>query len=105
MEYVDLAVLLGGLGVASWLTLRQRSRRGVVVLGLFSLAYFGFYREGCLCVIGSIQNVALALFDSRYVLPGFAVAFFAAPLIVALFFGRAFCAGFVRTAPCRTWCL
>ncbi|MBN2508098.1 MAG: 4Fe-4S binding protein [Verrucomicrobia bacterium] len=93
LEYVDFGLLLAGLGVAAWLTLRRRSRRGVVILSLASLAYFGFYREGCLCVIGSIQNVALALADPGYVLPAFALGFFVAPLAVALFFGRAFCAG------------
>ncbi len=93
MEYVDLAVLVAGLGIASWLALRRRSRKGVVALSLFSLAYFGFYRAGCLCVIGSIQNVALALGDHSYVLPLFVIGFFALPLLVALFFGRSFCAG------------
>jgi polyferredoxin len=92
MEYVDVAVLLGALGVASWLTLRKRSRKGIVALSLLSLAYFGFYRTGCLCAIGSVQNVALALFDRSYVLPGFALAIFAAPLVFGLFFGRSFCA-------------
>ena len=65
----------------------------MIGLSLFSLAYFGFYREGCICAIGAPQNVALALFDSTYTLPATALAFFLLPLVTALFYGRSFCAG------------
>jgi polyferredoxin len=57
-----------------------------------SLFYFGFWREGCVCPIGAIQNVTLALFDSSYAMPLGVLAFFLLPLVFALFFGRAFCA-------------
>ena len=56
-------------------------------------AYFGFYREGCICPIGSIQNVAVALTDPKYSIPMVVTATFVLPLVVALFFGRAFCGG------------
>lgn len=92
LEYLDVAVLIGTLGLASWLVYRKRSRRGVAALSVFSVLYFGFYREGCVCAIGSVQNVALALFGSGYALPVGVAVFFAAPLLVALFFGRTFCA-------------
>lgn len=92
MEYVDVVVLVGCLGLASWLVHRARSRRGLVGLSVFSMLYFGFYREGCVCAIGSVQNVALALFGSGYALPIGVAVFFAAPLLIALFFGRSFCA-------------
>jgi ferredoxin len=92
MQYVDVAVLVAALGLASWLILKRRSRKGVMALSIFSLLYFGFYREGCICAIGSVQNVALALFDSSYTLPLVTLVFFAAPLATALFFGRGFCA-------------
>lgn len=92
LQYLDVAVLITALGLASWLILRRRSRRGVVALSVFSLLYFGFYREGCICSIGSVQNVALALFDPSYALPLVTLIFFAAPLATALFFGRSFCA-------------
>lgn len=91
LEYTDVAVLVVALGVACWLIYRRRSRRGVFALSVFSLAYFGFYRQGCVCAIGSVQNVALALFDTGYAVPLTVLAFFAAPLVVALFAGRAFC--------------
>lgn len=92
LEYADVGVLVAALGLACWLIYRRRSRRGVFALSVFSLAYFGFYRQGCVCAIGSVQNVALALFDPGYAVPLTVLAFFAAPLVVALFAGRAFCA-------------
>jgi ferredoxin len=92
LEYVDVAVLAATMGLACYLVLQRRSRKGVLALSLFSLGYFGFYREGCICAIGSVQNVALSLFDSRYALPLTALTFFVLPLAVALFAGRAFCA-------------
>ena len=91
-ERLDLVVLVVALGLAAWLALRQRSRRGLVWLGIFSIAYFGFWRKGCICSIGSIQNIALALSDSGYAIPVTVIAFGLLPLLVALFFGRAFCA-------------
>ena len=62
-------------------------------MSVFSLLYFGFYREGCICSIGSIQNVVLALVDPTYAIPITALLFFLLPLAFALFFGRTFCAG------------
>jgi polyferredoxin len=91
--YVDIAVLALALSVASYLVLKRRSRRGIVLLMLFSLAYFGFYRKGCICPVGSIQNVALSISDHSYALPLVVGVFFLLPLIFALFFGRTFCAG------------
>jgi len=93
LQYLDVAVLFACLGVAVWFVHKQRSRRGLFWLGIFSLAYFGFWRKGCVCAIGAPQNIILGLFDSTYAVPLTVIAFFAAPLLVALFAGRAFCAG------------
>ncbi len=92
-EVVDVGVLILALSVAAWLALKRRSRRGLFLLSIFSLVYFGFYRGGCVCPIGAIQDVALALGDSRYALPVTVIAFFLLPLLFALIFGRVFCAG------------
>ena len=92
LEYVDVAVLLAALGAACYLVHRRRSRRGVVALSVFSLAYFGFYRQGCVCAIGAPQNVMLALGDPSYSVPLTVTVFFLAPLVVSLFAGRTFCA-------------
>lgn len=91
-EYLDLTVLVVALGLAAWLVHRRRSRRGLVALSLFSLLYFGFYRQGCICAIGAPQNVAYGLFQSGYTIPLTALAFFVIPLVFALFAGRTFCA-------------
>ena len=93
LEYLDVAVLTGALILASYLSLKWRSRKGMFLLTAFSLVYFGFYRKGCICPVASLQNVALAVFDPTYAIPIKAVAYFTLPLIAALFFGRTFCAG------------
>jgi ferredoxin len=90
--YMDVAVLALALCAAAWLALRLRSRFGLVALMLCSIAYFGFWRKGCVCAIGSIQNVAQALADPGCALTFAASAFFVLPLAFALFFGRVFCA-------------
>jgi len=90
--YLDVTVLAAGLFLAAWFALKKRSRFGVVAVMLGSLAYFGFWRKGCVCAIGSIQNVAQSLFDPAYALTAGAAAFFLLPLAVTLFFGRVFCA-------------
>ena len=89
---VDVAVLAVVLVLTVWFVYRMRSRTMVRLLVVFSLLYFGFYRLGCVCAVGSIQNVALALGDSGYVLPVTVAAFFLLPLATALFYGRVFCA-------------
>jgi polyferredoxin len=91
-SHIDVAVLVGVLALTAYFVLRRRSRAEVRVLAVFSLLYFGFYRQGCVCAVGSVQNVALALFGGGYALPLFVAAFFAIPLVAALFFGRVFCA-------------
>ena len=92
-QYFDLTVLIGALIVTTWLALKKRSRQGLLWMSVFSLAYFGFYREGCICSVGSIQNVSLALFNQAYTIPLTALLFFIIPLLFALFYGRVFCAG------------
>ncbi|NQT39950.1 MAG: 4Fe-4S binding protein [Planctomycetes bacterium] len=91
-EILDVGVLLIALILASAAALAWRSRRGLFVLTLVSLAWFGFWREGCICSIGAIGNVALAIGDPGYVVPVGVIAFFSLPLLFALFFGRTFCA-------------
>ncbi|MBA4387929.1 MAG: 4Fe-4S ferredoxin [Verrucomicrobia bacterium] len=92
MQMVDVGVLFLALFLASYLALAKRSRRGMFLLGLFSILYFGFVRKGCVCSVGSIQNVVLALADGSYVVPLAVVVFFALPLLFTLLFGRTFCA-------------
>lgn len=91
-EYIDAAVLLAALVLASYLVLKKRSRRAIFALTVFSLLYFGFWRKGCVCPVGAIQNIVLSLFDRDYAVPIVVVIFFLLPLVFTLFFGRTFCA-------------
>ncbi len=91
-QLLDLAALLLGLVLASYLALVRRSRRGLFLLTVASLAWLGFWRQGCVCPIGATQNVALAVFDPGYFVPWVVVALFTLPLVFTLFFGRTFCA-------------
>ena len=92
LAILDIVVLIISLSVVSWLVIKKRNRNAVFWMSLFALAYFGFYREGCICSIGSIQNITLALFNKSYLIPLSALIFFIAPLVYTLFFGRTFCA-------------
>jgi polyferredoxin len=93
LEIADVVLLAGAMLLAIWLVVKRRSRVMAFGLSVASLAYFGFYREGCICPIGSIQNVAVALTDPGYSIPIVVTAVFFLPLAVAVFFGRAFCGG------------
>jgi ferredoxin len=93
LEFFDVVVLAVVLALVSWLAIRKRSRRGILWVSIFSLIYFGFYRDGCICSIGAIQNVALSIFDPAYAISLTALLFFLLPLLFALFFGRVFCGG------------
>ncbi|MEW6236666.1 MAG: 4Fe-4S binding protein [Candidatus Omnitrophota bacterium] len=93
LNYLDLAVLFTALSLASYLVIYKRNRPGIFALTIFSLLYFGFYREGCVCSIGAIQNVAYSLFHANSAIPFVVIAFFLLPLIFALYSGRVFCAG------------
>ena len=91
-DYVDSGLLLAALALAAWLVFYRRSRRGVFLLTVFAVAWFGFVRKGCVCPIGSIQNVTEAIFTGA-ALPWVVAVFFALPLLFVLLFGRVFCAG------------
>ena len=91
-EYIDAVVLLVALVLSSYLVLKMRSRRAIFILMVFSLFYFGFWRKGCVCPIGAIQNIVLSIFDRDYAVPIVVAVFFLLPLVFTLFFGRTFCA-------------
>ncbi|MBN1559575.1 4Fe-4S ferredoxin, partial [candidate division KSB1 bacterium] len=69
LEYVDVVVLIAALSLASYFALKKRSRRHLFILMLLSLIYFGFWRKGCVCSVGSVQNVVLAMFSNSYAIP------------------------------------
>lgn len=92
LEYIDVLVLLALLSVTSWLVIRKRSRQWILWLSVTALLYFGFWRNGCICSVGSVQNIVLALSDPAYAVSYTVIAFFMLPLLFSLGFGRVFCA-------------
>ena len=91
--YLDVLLLVVALTLTGWFALKTRSRTGIAFVLAGSAAYFGFVRGGCVCSVGSIQNIVLALADPGYPLPLSVFLFFLLPVVVALFFGRLFCGG------------
>ncbi len=93
LEYFDVIILVIVLSLASYFAIKKRSRYGILGLSIFTLIYFGFYRNGCICSIGAIQNMTLSFFDPTYSISLTVLLFFVLPLAFTLFFGRTFCAG------------
>jgi NosR/NirI family nitrous oxide reductase transcriptional regulator len=71
----------------------QEIEAGIFMAVGFLSGIFWILSEGCICAVGSLQNVALALFNPGYSIPLTALLFFIIPLLFALFFGRVFCSG------------
>lgn len=90
---LDIFLLIALMGIVTWAVFRNRTRRPILLVSVISVAYFGFFRSGCVCSIGSIQNISLALVDPGYQLPLSVLLFFLLPIVFAFFFGRVFCAG------------
>ncbi|MDR1380452.1 MAG: 4Fe-4S binding protein [Tannerella sp.] len=89
----DIALLAVLMSIVAWAAVKKRTRTPILWVSVISAAYFGFFRSGCVCSIGSVQNVALALADSTYALPLSVLLFFMLPVLFAFLFGRVFCAG------------
>jgi len=88
--WADVLILALALGISVWLVRKVRSRRLILAFSLGCLGWFGFARHGCICPVGSIQNVAASAWSGGG-LPWFVAALFALPLLTALLFGRVFC--------------
>ncbi len=93
LRLLDVGLLALALGIATWLVYKRRSRTGLLLISLCSVAYFGFYRKGCICSVGAIQNVVLCLTNAQYFISFSVIAIFFLPLILTLLFGRVFCSG------------
>ena len=90
---LDVVLLVGMMGLVVWAAYRKRSRAIIFSMSLVSVLYFGFFRSGCVCSVGSIQNVIIAAVDGGYHLPWYVLLVFLLPIIFALLFGRVFCSG------------
>jgi ferredoxin len=89
----DIVLLAAGIAFCAYFSLYARRREGVLAVSFLSLLYFGFYRKGCICVVGSIQNISEAFFHPDIIVSLATVVFFFLPLVSAFFVGRSFCAG------------
>ena len=92
-SYIDIAILILLMSFVAWAIIKKQVRWPVILTSVISVAYFGFFRYGCVCSIGAIQNVALALTNDSYSIPLYVLLLFILPIVFTLFFGRVFCAG------------
>ena len=83
---IDVIMLIVLMSFVAWAVVKRRMRKPVIWVSVISVAYFGFFRKGCVCSIGAIQNVALALVDDTYILPVSALLFFMLPVLFAFLF-------------------
>jgi polyferredoxin len=91
--YIDIALLVLLMSFVAWAVIKKQIRWPVILTSVISIAYFGFFRHGCVCSIGAVQNVALGVTSDSYTIPLFVLLLFVLPIIFALLFGRVFCAG------------
>jgi Fe-S-cluster-containing hydrogenase component 2 len=92
-SYIDIAMLILLMSFVAWAVIKKQVRWPVILTSVISVAYFGFFRYGCVCSIGAVQNVALALTSNSYTIPLYVLLIFILPIVFTLFFGRVFCAG------------
>jgi len=90
---IDVILLTALMSFVAWAVIKRRIRKPIIWVSVASVAYFGFFRKGCVCSIGAVQNVALALVDNSYAMPVSVLLFFMLPILFAFLFGRVFCAG------------
>lgn len=90
---LDIVLLVGMMALVVWAAYRKRSRTVIYAMSVVSVLYFGFFRSGCVCSVGSIQNMVTALVNPDYHLPWYVLLLFLLPIVFALLFGRVFCAG------------
>ena len=90
---IDIILLILLMAIVAWAIIKKRTRTPVIWVSIISVAYFGFFRSGCVCSVGAIQNIVLAFADNAYILPLSVLLFFILPIVFTFFFGRVFCAG------------
>lgn len=93
MMWLDVGIFAVLMLLSVLFMWRNQSTRMLWIVQLLALGWFGFFRQGCPCPVGSVGNVSISLFHPTYLLSILALIWFCAPLITALFFGRVFCGG------------
>ena len=90
---LDIAILILLMSFVAWAVIKKQIRWPVTLTSVLSVAYFGFFRNGCVCSIGAVQNVALSITNPSLSIPLYILLLFTLPILFSLFFGRVFCAG------------
>ena len=88
--YTDAALLALMLITATVLVIRKKGKFSIYVLTVAAFLYFGLFRGGCICPVGSTSNVVMGIINPLMVGRTTAVIFLL-PLIAALIAGRVFC--------------
>ena len=73
---LDIVLLVAMMSLVVWAAYRKRSRSIIFSMSLVSVLYCGFFRSGCVCSVGSIQNVVGAAVDSSYHMPWYVLLVF-----------------------------
>jgi len=79
------------LALTAFIFYKLRSRKIQIFLIFLVVIVFGFIKNGCLCSIGSIQTISLAIADKTYPVTISQILIFLIPIIAAIFWGRIFC--------------
>jgi NAD-dependent dihydropyrimidine dehydrogenase PreA subunit len=79
------------IALTAFIFYKLRSRKIQLLLIFLVVFVFGFIKNGCLCPIGAIQTVSLAMADKTFPITISQILIFLIPIIAAMFFGRIFC--------------
>ena len=91
-KWRPIAFLVLAMSLWSVFVFVTKPKRGSVwIMALAVLGYFGFYRGGCPCPLGTIGNMVLSMTNGALNVGLLAFVFFIVPLLFTIFFGRVFC--------------
>lgn len=93
MPYLDMGLFVSLLLLSIFFVWSPRRSGWLWIVQLIGLLWFGFYRQGCPCPVGSVGSVSLALFHPTYVLSLLVIMWFVLPILASFFVGRVFCGG------------
>ena len=90
---LDLFMLVLLMSIVVWAVYKKHTRKPIFWVSVISVAYFGFFRSGCVCSIGSIQKYSVGHggFYLSFTVDGIVIFYLAN--IICFLFGRVFCAG------------
>jgi len=91
--YADILVLVAIMALTALAFYRWRSRIASVACSLAGLLWFGLFRQGCPCPVGTVQDVIALAINPAAVIDFAELIFFLLPLVAALFWGRLYCGG------------